>query len=1056
MLLMPVVGEVKGAYDPHKVEEEVKSFWERNKVYQLVKSWRKGRPYFNFLDGPPYPSSDVPHAGTAWNKVLKDAILRYKRMAGYDVNDRPGYDCHGLPVEVAVEKKLGIRVKREIEEKIGVEKFIEECKKFVSENIQGLTKWFKELGVFMDWDDPYLTMRDDYIEAGWWLVKKAYEKGLLDLDYRVVYWCPRCSTTLAEYEVEYREIEDPSIYVKFPVKSGRNEYLLIWTTTPWTLVANTFVMVHPDALYVKVRVGDDILILARPRLEHVMREAGVSEYEVIEEVPGKELVGLTYTHPLEDVVPVQKKLSKHHRVVAAPEYVTLYEGTGLVHAAPGHGFEDFNVARREGIKDIASPVDDEGRFTKDAGPYAGLPVREASKRIIEDLKTKGALFYAGRIRHRYPVCWRCKTPVILRATRQWVLRVSRLKEKLIEEARKAEWIPSWALRRLLNLLENVQDWVISRQRFWGIPLPIWRCAKCGYTVVIGSREELQRYGGSVPNELHRPWVDRVVLRCPKCGGPMYRVSDVMDVWFDSGIAFYASRRKSEDYKVDLIVEGHDQTRGWFFSLLRTGVIGFESVPYRTVLVHGFMLDEKGREMHKSLGNYVGTDDIVRRAGRDPFRLWVLQNTVWEDARFSWRALDEARSDLSIAWNVFVFASTYMRLDGFDPTRHRLEDVKDHLKFEDLWLLSRLNRLVKHVTELMEGYRVHEALRLVRSFIVEDVSRWYVRLIRRRVWVEENTPDKIAAYVTLYTALKTWLALAAPFIPFIAEKLYQDFVKPAEPDLPLTVHMLDWPKPVEEYINDKVEKEMDIVKSIYEASAAARMKAGIKLRQPLRKLVVYTDRNEVAKTVERRKDLVRMLTNVHEVEVKGYSDVAEAVEYEVEVVYSKLGPRYRRLAKKLFEEIKKNQDKIAREILKHGKTVVTVEGEEAVIEKDDVIVKPRFRHGMVGWETEWGYVVLDTRLGDKEIAEGIARDLVRRIQFMRKELNLRVDEYIDVVVYVPQDHKQYVNSMLDYIKGEVRARSIRVVDDPKKVEGARVRDWIIGGADYRIGISRSAG
>jgi isoleucyl-tRNA synthetase len=1057
---MPVVGEVKGQYDPHRVEEKVKKFWEENQVYSKVKSWRQGRPRFWFIDGPPYPSSDVPHAGTAWNKVLKDAVLRYRRMRGYDVYDKPGYDCHGLPIEVAVEKKLGIRVKREIEERIGVERFIEECKKLVTANIAGLTRWFKELGVFMDWSNPYLTMTDDYIEAAWWLVKKAYEMGLLDLDYRVVYWCPRCSTTLAEYEVEYKEVEDPSIYVKFPVKDREREYLIVWTTTPWTLIANTFIMAHPEATYVRIRVGDEIYVLAEARLKHVVSEAGIEDYEVLERFKGAELNGLAYIHPLQDLIPLQQRLSKYHRVVLSREYVSLDEGSGLVHAAPGHGFEDFDVARRLGITDIAAPIDDEGRFTAEAGPYAGMPARDANIRIIDDLKRRNMLLHAGRIKHRYPVCWRCKTPTLLRATRQWVLRVTRLKDKLVKEAEKVSWLPSWALSRLRGILDNLQDWVLSRQRYWGTPLPIWRCSNCNYIVVVGSRKELVELGGEVPKELHRPWIDRVVLRCPRCGANMYRVPDVIDVWFDSGIAFYAAIAHPEKLKakpkIDFITEGHDQIRGWFFSLLRAGVLGFNEAPYRVVLIHGFMLDEKGREMHKSLGNYVGTDDIVRKAGRDVFRLWVLQNTVWEDARFSWRSLEEVRSDLGVVWNVFVFASTYMKLDEFDPVRHRLADYLDALRPEDRWILSRLNRLVAEVTKAMDEYRVHEAARAIRRFIVEDVSRWYIRLIRRRVWVEEPTRDKLAAYTVLYEVLKTWLKLAAPFIPFLAEELYQLFVRPAEPNAPISIHLNDWPQPVTELIDDQLEKDMSYLREFYEAVAAARMSAGLKLRQPVARVLVYTDNDSVAEALTRLKDLAVLVANAHSVEIQPAGMVKKLLAYRVKPVYQRLGPRYRDKMAEIIDYLNSNASQVSRELDEKGKAVIVLaDGTKVELTREDVIVEAEFVEGFAGRKTSWGYVVIDTRLSDKEVAEGLARDIIRRIQFMRKEMKLKVDEYIDVWMYVPEDHRRFVNTQLDYIRQEVRARKLVLVTTVSDVKGEYVRDWEISGAEYRIGISRAS-
>lgn len=1057
---MPVVGKISGHYDPWKVEEWVKRFWEENQVYRLVKEKSESASTpFNFIDGPPYPSGDIPHIGTAWNKILKDTVLRYKRMRGYRVFDKPGYDCHGLPIEVKVEQKLGIKVKREIEEKLGVDKFIKECKKLALKNLESMTKWFKELGVFMDWDNPYLTLRDKYIEAGWWLIRKAWEQGLLEREKRIIYWCPRCSTTLAEYEVEYHELADPSIYVKFPVKGRDKEYLLIWTTTPWTLPANTFVMAHPDETYVRVKVGEEIYILAKPRLEYVMKDAGITEYEILEEFPGKKLEGLEYEHPLRDIVPLQEELSKYHRVVMAPEFVTMYEGTGLVHAAPGHGREDFLAARREGIAFIASPVDDEGKFTKVAGKYYGKYVREANEEIIEDLRKRNALLHSSIVRHKYPVCWRCKTPVILRATTQWIIRVSRLKEKLIEEVEKVNWLPEWGLERIKHMLDNLQDWVISRQRYWGTPLPIWECPE-GHILVVGSVKEILEHGGKKPKELHKPWIDEVELKCPICGKPMKREPDVLDVWFDSGIAFYATKGHPEhlsleDIILDFITEGHDQTRGWFFSLLRSGVLGFGKAPYKTVLVHGFVLDEHGREMHKSLGNYVGTDEAIERMGRDPLRFWVLQNTIWEDLRFSWKGMEEVKRDLTIAWNTFVFATTYMNLDKFDPTSHRLEDYKEYFRIEDKWILSRINTLTKQVTEYMEKYLIHEAARLLRRFIVEDISHWYIKIIRPRVWVEENVPDKMTAYAVLYYVLYKWLLLVSPMIPFFAEKIYQEVFRKAEPESPISIHLLDWPSIDKEYIDPELEKDMELVREIYEASAAARMKAQIKLRQPVRSVTVYTDDPEVVKVVEKYSDLIKRITNVKEVEVKPTKELGKLVKYSVKPVYKVIGPTFKKLAKKIIEYIGKRGDEIARDILEKGYHEVVIEEKTINLTKDHVSITPTYVEGYSVEEKKWGSVAIDTRLSEEEIAEGLARDVIRRIQVMRKELDLPLDAKIETIIVAPKNHIKLLEKYKDYIASETRSDTILITTDRTVLEREEgcAKDWEIQGEQYIILIKK---
>ncbi len=1053
---MGVVGRLGGRYDPKKVEAEVLRFWEDNNVYEKVKEANsRFDKFFNFIDGPPYPSSEVPHVGTGWNKVLKDLILRYKRFRGFRVNDRPGYDCHGLPIEVAVEKELGTKCKRDIEERIGVERFIELCKKSVLRNVKSMTYWFKNLGVFMDWSNPYLTLRDEYVEAAWWLIKRASEKGLLSNEERVVYWCPRCSTTLAEYEVEYKELIDPSIYVKFKVKGKEGEYLVIWTTTPWTLPANTFIMAHPEASYVRVKVGNEVLILAESRLNEVLGEAGLSNYELLESVKGKDLEGLEYEHPLEDLIPVQAVLRRYHRVVLSREFVTLNEGTGLVHAAPGHGFEDYLMARRLGIDYISSPVDEEGRFTKEAGRYAGIYVREANDQIIKDLQERDALLYAGRVKHRYPVCWRCKSPVILRAREQWVLKVTKLKDKLASEVRKAEWIPKWALARIMNMIDNLQDWVLSRQRYWGTPLPIWRCPN-GHILVIGSSKELVKYGGKIPKELHRPWIDEVVLKCPYCGGDMRRVSDVIDVWFDSGIAFYASVNNGGNL-ADFITEGHDQTRGWFFSMLRAGVIGFDRVPYRTVLVHGFALDEKGREMHKSLGNYVGTDEVIEKCGRDAFRLAVLQNTVWEDLRFSWKMLEDALRDLSVIWNVYVFASTYMNMDGYDPMAHSVDMLLDKLRFEDRWLLSKFNSLISQVTRALDEYRVHDAVKLLRNFIINDVSHWYIKIIRPRVWIDEETVDKLAAYSTLYYVLMNWLVMASIVTPFITEKIYQEFFRPSSSNYPLSISMLRWPEVRHELIDKNVEEEMNVLRDVFEAAAAARMKVKLKLRQPVRRVIIYTDNESVIKAITKHSDLLKYLLNAKLVEVKKAKEKREVLRYGVRPIYSRIGPKYRELARALIRYVEENQDLLAEELLRKGEAVVVLEGKELRLTSEDVSVIPVEAPGYVLQEVEWGSVALDTNLSEDEIADGLAKDIVRRIQTMRKDLDLPLNAYINVAIKAPEHRRKLLLSRISYITREVRAKEIKIIgrEEFPQISGREVlvKEWIINNERYTILISR---
>ena len=1054
---MPFIGEIPKDYNSKVVEEETFKFWEGEGILEKVRA-RGGKRKFYFLDGPPYVTNPI-HVGTAWNKTLKDAYIRYFRMNGYDVRDQPGFDMHGLPIEVMVEKRLGIRSKKEIET-LGIEKFVESCKSFAIDNLKIATDQFKNLGVWMDWKAPYRTLDNYYIESVWWLIKRAEERRLLGKGKKIVHWCPRCETVLAGYEAtdEYRDLEEESIYVKFRIGGRENEYIMIWTTTPWTLPANVAVMVHPDFTYARVKVGKEIYIVAEGRVEEVFKDLGAA-YEVVETFPGTDLKGVRYVSPLLEEVPKQRKLKPAHMVVLSDQYVTLEEGTGCVHTAQGHGEEDHEVGELYGLPDFC-PVDEGGRFTEDGGRYARKDVREANDTITQDLKRKGLLFKTETTVHRYPHCWRCKTPLILRIASQWFIKVTELKELLLEENERVGWVPEWAGRaRFGNWIKNAKDWVVSRQRYWGIPLPIWVCEKCGRYEVIGSASELKEkaVSGLKGVELHRPWVDYMKIRCG-CGGTMDRVSDVADVWMDSGSASFAALRYPSDerayqywWPVDMILEGHDQTRGWFYTLMVCGLIAFNAAPYKRVLMHGFTIDQEGRAMHKSLGNVVYPEEVIEKFGRDTLRWYELGCTTWEDLKFTWKSVEETSRFVGILWSTYYFASLYMSLDKFSPEKYPLESLTGAIRPEDRWILSRFERLVQRVTEAMDGLKVFEGAREMEDFMKEELSRWYVRLIRKRTWSEAEDPDKMAVYATLYHVLLNYLKMAAPIIPFAAEKIYRGMFR-GLPGMPESVHMLGWPKAESRWLGEEIEGDMEIVKELIEASYSVRQSVRIKIRQPLLRLRVVSDDERVKQAVSRLRGVVLEQTNVKEVEVITAKEEEEMKGVLLSANRSVLGPIFRSKSGKLAELITALDGKSLLESFKQGRPfIVELEGEKIELKKEYVTVQEKLPENFKGVQSRYGMVYVDTTKSRELISEGLMRDMIRRVQEMRKRADLKVNAYIKVAISTPtEESKELLISRSKDIAAEVRAKEITITTR-KGIRLHHKEDWDIEGERFVIGI-----
>lgn len=957
-----------------ELEERVQKEWKEGSIYEKSVDLMKDREKYYFLDGPPYASGAI-HLGTAWNKVLKDSIVRYLIMNGKNVRRQPGWDCHGLPIEVMVEKKLGIKNKKEIEE-YGIGKFIDECKKWAHEHVKLMTSQFERQGIWLDWERPYMTLEDEYIEAAWWTIKKAWEKDLLARYLRVVTWCPRCETALAEAEVEYADRSDPSIYVKFPLADRDGEHILIWTTTPWTLVSNLAVMVHPDFEYVRAKTDDGIFIMAK-ELAPILKEKFDLDYEILETLSGSDLEGIRYKNPLSGI-DMKPKSPNAYSVILA-DFVSLEEGTGCVHSAPGHGPEDFEACKPYGI-DIISPVDERGAFTKEAGKYQGLITKKDDKKIIEDLKIEGALLSSETVSHRYGHCWRCKTPIIYRATKQWFIKISKLKDQMLGEIEKVNWTPEWAgSSRFKDWVENSRDWAISRQRYWGIPLPIWKCTSCDEIKVIGSKDELESFGSEV-KELHKPYVDDIRLKC-KCESEMVRTPDVLDVWFDSGVAAWASlghpskKDEFEWYPADFITEGHDQTRGWFYSMLGCGILAFDEIPYKQVLMHGFTLDKKGEKMSKSQGNVVTPEEVIERYSAEVLRFYVLwANKPWEDLRFNWEEVKVISKMFNILWNVYVFATTYMSIDDFDPKIHK----KVEYKIEDRWILSRLNSTIKEVTTGFDEFNTHKATRALREFIVEELSRWYIPLIRKRTWIEKDDPAKISAYSALYEVLEKLTLTMSPIAPHITEKMYRNLSGEKE-----SVHFEGWAPYDEKSIDKQLESDMTVVRKYVEAESAAREKSGIKRRWPVLASYAIPIDEKSGRSLENLKEIIEGATNTLDFEVKGPG-------WKIPADYSASSSTF-----------------------------------------------------------EFGIVALDTKQTADIRSLGYAREVVRRVQQMRKGENFDIEAFITVNVEVEGEIAGLLKEQKVYISKETRAKKLNIGSNLRH-EGTE-REWSINKTMFKISL-----
>ena len=1024
-------------------EKQVEKFWEDNQIFEKSMKVREGNPSYVFYDGPP-TANGKPHIGHVETRVIKDMIPRYRTMKGYQVPRKAGWDTHGLPVELEVEKKLGLDGKDQIE-KYGVEPFIEQCKESVWK-YEGMWEDFSHtVGFWADMKNPYVTYHNDYIESEWWALKEIWKKGLLYEGHKIVPYCPRCGTPLSSHEVAqgYKDVKERSAVVRFKVK-GEDAYILAWTTTPWTLPSNVALCVNPDEDYVKVTSKGYTYYMAAALVDTVLGEGA----EVLEHYQGKDLEFKEY----EPLFPYAEKRigNKKAYYVVCDTYVTLTDGTGVVHIAPAFGEDDSKVGHRYDLP-FVQLVNEKGEMTEET-PWAGTFCKKADMAVLQALEDKDLLFDAPLFEHSYPHCWRCDTPLIYYARETWFIRMTAVKEDLIRNNNTINWIPeSIGKGRFGDWLENVQDWGLSRNRYWGTPLPVWQC-ECGHQDCIGSIEELKEKADNCPDdiELHRPYIDAVTIKCPKCGKEMHRVPEVIDCWFDSGSMPFAQHHYpfenketfEKQFPAQFISEAVDQTRGWFYSLLAISTLLFNKAPYENVIVLGLVQDENGQKMSKSKGNAVDPFDTLQTYGADAIRWYFYTSSApWLPSRFAGKTVVEGqRKFMGTLWNTYAFFVLYANIDNFDATKYSLE--YDKLAVMDKWLLSRLESTVKAVDDNLANYRIPEAAKALQSF-VDDMSNWYVRRSRERFWAKGMEQDKINAYMTLYTALVTVAKAAAPMIPFMTEDIYQNLVKSIDASAPESIHLCDFPEVHENWIDPKMEEDMADLLEIVVMGRAARNTANIKNRQPIGTMYVKSE----FQLSEFYKEIIEDELNVKEVVFK--DDIADFISYSFKPQMRTVGPKYGKLLNKIKTVLSElDGNKAMAELKSTGELKLDIDGQEIVLLEEDLLIDMAQMEGYVSESDHTITVVLDTNLTPELIEEGFVRELVSKIQTMRKEAGFEVMDKIRVYA---KDNDKIVDIMKnhgDEIKSEVLAEDI-VTGETKGYE----KEWNINSEKVTMAVER---
>ena len=1022
-------------------EKNIEKFWEDNEIFKKSMEHRKEGETYTFYDGPP-TANGKPHIGHVLTRVIKDMIPRYRTMKGCMVPRKAGWDTHGLPVELEVEKMLGLDGKEQIEE-YGLEPFINHCKESVWK-YKGMWEDFSgTVGFWADMDNPYVTYHDDFIESEWWALKQIWDKGLLYKGYKIVPYCPRCGTPLSSHEVAqgYKDVKERSAIARFKVK-GEDAYILAWTTTPWTLPSNVALCVNPNETYVKVKSGEYTYYMAEALLDKVL---GEGNYEILEHYTGKELEYKEY-EPLFPFVELKKKAY----YVTCDTYVTLTDGTGVVHIAPAFGEDDSKVGRAYDLP-FLQLVDEKGEMTKET-PWAGTFCKKADKEVLADLEKRGLLFDAPVFEHSYPHCWRCDTPLIYYARESWFIKMTAVKEDLIRNNNTINWIPeSIGKGRFGDWLENVQDWGISRNRYWGTPLNVWEC-ECGHMHSIGSKEELKEMSHNCPDdiELHRPYIDNVTIRCPKCGKEMHRVPEVIDCWFDSGSMPFAQHHYpfenkdlfEQQFPADFISEAVDQTRGWFYSLLAISTLIFNKAPFKNVIVLGHVQDENGQKMSKSKGNAVDPFEALDTYGADAIRWYFYVNSApWLPNRFHGKAVQEGqRKFMGTLWNTYAFFVLYANIDNFDATKYKLE--YDKLPVMDKWLLSRLNTLVKTVDDNLANYRIPETARALQDF-VDDMSNWYVRRSRERFWAKGMEQEKINSYMTLYTALVTVAKAAAPMIPFMTEDIYQNLVRSIDKDAPESIHLCDFPESNEAWIDTELEENMEDLLKVVVMGRACRNAANIKNRQPIGKMFVKAP----FQLSDFYKEIIEDELNVKKMSFT--DDVRDFTSYSFKPQLKTVGPKYGKHLNSIRAALSSIDGNAAMDELKAGGELkLDIDGQEIVLLESDLLIDTAQMEGYVSESDNDITVVLDTNLTPELIEEGFVREIISKVQTMRKEAGFEVMDKIRISLTGNQVIEGIFRAHEADIKAEVLAEDVNY----NEVSGY-TKDWKINSESVTLGVEK---